>query len=261
MKNKRSKPIILALLVIFQIFCYQKENLARPDFEDNQVFICGLNSDSLTSDNLGEILPGKTGNRQLDTAIQNDVLELQKVFGVTAKLFLIQEVRGPNALAVRVPLPQILDKFRVPFQATPDGMVFFGTDLIRSQYNFISKRGYAIPSIISHEYAHILQYKLRFPFTGKWQELHADFLAGWYTAHRSRFMPQNIRESMTTFFDNGDNEVNSPQHHGSSLEREEAFLAGVKLNQQNGFMTGTDVYYQGIKYIQLKGAGSSFKDH
>ncbi|MGI9036151.1 MAG: hypothetical protein ACR2GD_08945 [Pyrinomonadaceae bacterium] len=254
MNIKQIKPLIFGLLIFFQILCFQKTNLARPDLQDNQVFICGLNSASLTSGNLGVILPGKTGNRQLDTAIQLDVLELQKVFGVSARMFLLQEVHGPNALAVRKPLPEVLEKFHIPFQNTSDGMVFFGLNLINSQYDFISKRGYAIPSIMGHEYAHILQYKLHFPFAGKWQELHADFLAGWYTAHRSRFMPQNIRESMATFFDNGDNDEDSPQHHGSSQEREEAFLAGARLNLQNGLLSGRDAYYQGLLYVQSKGA-------
>ena len=251
MNRKRIGLYIIGILLLFQVSSL-RENLARPVLESNEIFICGLNSDSLTSESLGEILPGRTGNRQLDAAIQNDVVELQKVFGVSARMFLLQEVSGPNALAVRSPVPQVLEKFQIPPQATSDGMVFFGTGLIKSQYNFISKRGYAIPSIMSHEYAHILQYKLNFSLKGKWQELHADFLAGWYTAHRARYMPQNIRESMTTFFDNGDDNFNSPYHHGSSQEREEAFLAGARLNIQNGYMSGREAYNQGLSYLKSK---------
>lgn len=253
MNKKRIRLYVVGLLLCFQFLCPPAKS-AQPVFEDSEIFICGLNAGSLASGNLGEILPGKTGNRQLDMAIQSDVLELQKVFGVSARMFLLREADGPNALAVRSPLPEVLEKFHVPPQVTSDGMVFFGTDLIKSQYNFISKRGYAIPSIMSHEYAHILQYKLGFPYHGKWQELHADFLAGWYTAHRSRYVPQNIRESMTTFFDNGDNDLDSPQHHGSSQEREEAFLAGARLNLQNGVMSGREAYNQGLLYLQSKGA-------
>ncbi|MGI8495682.1 MAG: hypothetical protein ACR2L1_10290, partial [Pyrinomonadaceae bacterium] len=145
-------------------------------------------------------------------------------------------------------------KFRVSPQSTSDGMIFFGIDLIRSQYNFFSKRGYAIPSIMSHEYAHLLQFKLNFPFRGRWQELHADFMAGWYTARRSRYAPQNVRESMTTFFDNGDYDFNSSQHHGSPEEREEAFMAGARLNFQYANMTGRDAYFRGLQFIRFKGA-------
>ncbi|MGI8469864.1 MAG: hypothetical protein ACR2N3_15595 [Pyrinomonadaceae bacterium] len=252
MYKKQIRLYVVGLLLFFQVL-FPQEKSAHPVLQNDETFICGLNSDSLTSGNLGEILPGKTGNRQLDVAIQSDVLELQKTFGVSARMFLLREVNGPNALAVRSPLPQVLEKFHIPFQNTADGMVFFGIDLLKVQYA-TSKRGYAIPSIMSHEYAHILQYKLNFPFRGKWQELHADFLAGWYTAHRARFMPQNMGESMTTFFDNGDTDFNSSQHHGSPQEREEAFLAGAKLNLQNGYVSGREAYNQGILYLKSQGA-------
>ena len=252
MDKKQIRLCVVEVLLFFQIF-YPLKNSARPVLENDETFICGLNSDSLTSENLGEILPNKTGNRQLDAGIQSDVLELQKVFGVSARTFLLREATGPNALAVRAPLPQVLEKFRIPFQNTSDGMVFFGIELLKTQYA-ASRKGYAVPSIMSHEYAHILQYKLNFPLRGKWQELHADFLAGWYTAHRARFMPQNMLESMATFFNNGDNNFNSPQHHGSSQEREDAFLAGAKLNSQNSYMSGREAYYQGISYLKSKGA-------
>jgi hypothetical protein len=243
----------LALVVFFQILCVGVSS-ALPALQGGEIFGCGLNAGASSFSELGAVQPGGTGNNSLDAGIQIDILELQKVFGVSAKMFLLQEANGPNAFALSQPVPQVLGQFRIPAQASPDGMVFFGLGLMKSEYGSEFGTGYAIPSIIGHEYAHILQYKLGFPLRGKWQELHADYLAGWYTAHRSRYVPQNIAESMLSFFKKGDLDFNSPGHHGTPQERQEAFVAGLNLNLRNNVSSGRAAYDQGIVYLQQRGA-------
>lgn len=244
---------MIALALLCQLLCPGVAS-ALPAVQGNEIFGCGLNAGASSFGELGEVQPGGTGSNSLDAGIQIDILELQKVFGVAAKMFLLQETNGANAFALNRPVPQVLQQFQMPAQASPDGMVFFGLKLMRAEYSSEFGTGYAIPSIIGHEYAHVLQYKLGFPLRGKWQELHADYLAGWYTAHRSRYVPQNIAESMLSFFKKGDYDFNSQGHHGTPQERQEAFVAGVNLNLRSNVSSGRVAYEQGIKYLQQRGA-------
>jgi hypothetical protein len=79
-------------------------------------------------------------------------------------------------------------------------------------------------------------------------------MAGWYTAHRSRFVPQNIVESMLSFYKRGDYGFNNLNHHGTPLERQQAFAAGVNLNLRNNVRLGRSAYDQGIEYLRQNGA-------
>ena len=226
---------------------------ARVIPQGSGIFGCALNAGVSSFDELGTVHPGGTGNPTLDVAIQTDILELQKLYGVGAKMFLLTEANGPNAFALSRPVPEVLQRFQLPAQATPDGMVFLGVNLMTNEYRTKFGTGYAIPSIIAHEYAHILQYKLGFPSRGKWQELHADYLAGWYTGHRLRFVPQNLAESIEAFFDIGDYDFNNPSHHGTPQERRNTFLAGLTLNLQSQVSSSQVAYNEGIKYLRQQG--------
>jgi hypothetical protein len=220
---------------------------------------CALNAQSASIDEVGELLPGGTGNPSLDQGIQNDIIEIQRLFGVAAKMFLIRESGGPNAFALSTQHPaegEILRHYNLPPQAAPDGVVVFGVDLMTSEYNDSGfHTGYGIPSIIGHEYGHIMQFKNRFPLHGKWIELHADYMAGWFTAHRARHDPQqNVRESENSFFNKGDYAFNDPSHHGTPAERLAAFMAGLNLNLQSNVSDGRRAYDQGILYLRSQGA-------
>jgi hypothetical protein len=253
------KKILLACLLLascFSAFGFipdhklkNESRLSSPSVRED-IFGCSLNAEILSTGGIGTLLPGGTGNRSLDSSIQTDVQELQRVFRVSAKMFLLQEANNPNAFALSKPLPEVLASFRILPQSTPDGMVILGLNLMQSEYKSQFGTGHSIPSIIAHEYAHILQYKVGFPFTGKWRELHADYLAGWYTAHRSRFVPQNMVESMLAFFKRGDYEYNNLNHHGTPLERQRAFSAGMNLNLKNNVRSGRVAYEQGIQYLR-----------
>jgi hypothetical protein len=181
--------------------------------------------------------------KNVQEAVRADCAELRKQFGVRAPLYFIEEEIAPNAVAIDYPL----DK------RYPDGTVLYGKKLLEREY---SKGRFGIPTTIAHEFAHIMQYKRKFPaMTTKWQELHADFLAGWFTAHRSRFWPDNAdpRVSAKSVYDSGDYQFNNPQHHGTREERFRAFREGYRLNEQD-IADAAYVYTKGLQYIQSQGA-------
>lgn len=246
------KHRLLFILLLLNISVFgQTIQYPNSEVTENKVFGCSLVSEE-SIDFLDRMIPEGTGSRPLDLSIQTDVVELQKVFGVSAKMFLFQEVNNPNAFALNEPLPQIMKQFRVPFNTSPDGMVFLGINLMQSEYRSGVGTGYSIPSIIAHEYAHILQYKLNSKLEGKWRELQADYLAGWYTAHRSRYVSQNIDESILSFFNKGDYDFNTPQHHGLPLERQQAFIEGLNLNFRGNVKFGRIAYTKSLVYLEQR---------
>lgn len=219
---------------------------------------CALDARSASIGDLGQVLPGGTGYPQLDQGIQMDILEIQNRFGVSAKMFLMKESGGPNAFALSTrhnARTEILQQFGIPGAASPDGVVVFGVDLMTSEFRSAFGSGYGIPAIIGHEYAHIMQFKNAIPLRGKWIELHADYMAGWFTAHRGRFdRIQNSQESAISFFNKGDYAFNSETHHGTPAERVGAFMAGFQLNMQQNQPDARAAYASGINYLRDQGA-------
>jgi hypothetical protein len=216
---------------------------------------CALTARSAAIGDLGQLLPGGTGYPVLDLGMQTDILELQRHFGVSAKMFLMRESGGPNAFALspqHSAAPQILGQYRLMPQASPDGVVLLGMNLMTAEFNSAQRTGYGVPSIIGHEYAHVMQFKNGFPAGGKWMELHADYLAGWFTAHRAVHLPHDVNESANSFFSKGDYEFNNASHHGTPTERLGAFMAGFNVYKSN-VTDARSAYQQGIAYLRSRG--------
>jgi hypothetical protein len=244
--------LILALLQSTS-FTVKAGNLAHSHSGSYQ---CGRHDSPDAFEDEGEVLPIQTANPQLQANMRADATELRRLFGVTAGVMFLNEAGGPNAYAVmqsQIPA-RVLEQFRLTPSVDADGMVFMGVKLLEKERNSGMRTGYSIPSIMAHEFDHILQYKLGFPFSGKWLELHADFMAGWYTAHRVRFAPQNIDESMLSFYSNGDYDFNNPDHHGTPEERLAAFRAGMCVNFCQNVSNARLAYSLGINYLSTLNA-------
>jgi hypothetical protein len=121
----------------------------------------------------------------------------------------------------------------------PHGTVLFGKNLF---YDLLVKfknklaGEVALMAIAAHEWAHILQFqKNAGHFTWKYPELHADFMSGWYMAHRwqQQFGMIDLRPALSQMWDMGDEQFRSPQHHGTKPERFNAFFQGAQLGSQN----------------------------
>lgn len=180
----------------------------------------------------------------LDNALRTDCVEIRKKFQVDAPVFFVMESVSPNACAVR--------ECVVP--GTQDGTIFFGQQLLLSEFQ--SNQGHGVPAILAHEFAHVMQSKRGFNDAGMtmYRELHADFMAGWFIAHRARFLPQVPMAAWMSVFSKGDFAFNTPQHHGTPQQRGACFSAGFNLNISGNVSDAGVAFGQGIAFLKSQGA-------
>lgn len=196
----------------------------------------------------GGTLPGTplAGNLNLpiDQALLETGEELSRLLGVYPAIFYLQESGDANAFATQHRFPQLLAAEGRPYTDGPDGTVLIGLKLIRSEWQATFGTGLSIPAIEAHEFAHIAQFKYGFPYQGKWRELHADFIAGWYTGHQCRIKICSPNQARANFFYKGGGD------HGTSSERQAAFDAGYSLNVIGNVASGRLAYERGVQYIR-----------
>jgi hypothetical protein len=140
------------------------------------------------------------------------------------------------------------------------GTVAFGVGLIQELKKKFSGRSqtlgvHAMGGVYGHEYGHIAQFSAGIVVGGAKQELHADFLAGWYTAIRNiqqAGIGVNFPEIAQQMFDIGDFAFTDRNHHGTPDQRVRAYVAGVHLtNQTMGRATIQDALAMGARYVGL----------
>lgn len=197
----------------------------------------------------GQTLGMSTGIPILDQGLNRELLYLKPYFSVNPGVFTYQE---NNAFATTE---------RLQNHQYPDGTVVLGTKLISELFgkfantSHISMGDHALVGVLAHEFGHIAYFKSGRPMpNGKKPELHADFLAGWYTGIRATQLPGqvNLQETSKQMFDIGDFDFNSPSHHGTPQERVAAYLSGVKLSIENGAQVNfQSAFHIGGKFVGL----------
>ena len=137
----------------------------------------------------------RTGWDALDLSLLHDITELNRQFGVFVPVYFeaTDDPRDKNAYFTNQKFPELLRADGGDLNMAITGSVFITSSLLKDEFN---SGGYSVPAILGHEFAHAMQYQNNFPFSGKWQELHADYLAGWFTGHRQRFLPQDASQAM-----------------------------------------------------------------
>jgi len=192
-----------------------------------------------------------TGNRAVDNAIVIDLTELNKQFGVFVPVY-FENSDVKNAYFTNQKFPELILEDTGKLDENYTGSVFIAAGLWNDES--VKNQGFALPAIISHEFAHAMQYSRRFPYSGKWLELHADYMAGWFTGHRGRFTFQDDLKILQSFFEKGDYNFFSKQHHGTPHERANAFYQGYILNRQFNVAFGSHAYEYGLQYLAALGA-------
>jgi hypothetical protein len=197
-------------------------------------------------DQLGTPRLDGTGDARLDSTIDADSAALRTLFGVNAPALVIEEKGGPNALATPETYPDLLRAAGLTPEAYPDGTVFLGLKLVRNELH--AGRRDAIPAILGHEFGHVLQNVRHCPLPrGKWRELFADFLSGFFTARRREARRQDAFQAFATFADKGDFGYTDEDHHGTPQERGAAFLAGYRCGGN-----ADAAYTSGLAYFQVR---------
>jgi hypothetical protein len=106
-----------------------------------------------------------------------------------------------------------------------------------------------IIAILAHEFGHAAQSKNHFPdLAGKWAELHADYLAGFYIGQRGLIEKSLLTSFASEFYSRGDTDFYDSNHHGTHQERACAFLEGYKMAIDYKF-NFIQAYNAGVDYL------------
>ncbi|HKQ07330.1 MAG TPA: hypothetical protein VJ464_19550 [Blastocatellia bacterium] len=200
----------------------------------------------------------QTGEKVLDEAITEDIDNLDRLFGVQVPVYFWNE-KWTRAQF----FPYKFRPLMIADNSDPDmditGSVFVSIGLIEDEFRQAKGRTIALPAILGHEFAHAMQKSNSFPYPGKWKELHADFMAGWYIAYRERLRldVKDLMPLLKSFYRKGDESDNGffqVDPHGNSVERIMAVAAGFGYGFAKDEATGLDAYRAGIKYVKFFGA-------
>lgn len=183
----------------------------------------------------GTQLLQSSGVPGIDAAFAREVNAFMiPMYGLSPYCCFFNDGDSPNAFAT----PQQL-------AGRGQGTVAFGVGLMNVLFtkfrgtSWASMGDHAAVAVFAHEFGHIAQFAFNFPrVAGKAPELHADFMAGWYTGTRAVQLygrqVVNFGEITREMFDIGDNDFTSPSHHGTPQERVTAYSAGARFAVQNG---------------------------
>lgn len=225
---------LLAPLVLFQLlFCVVLPKKAHACGQGAYApQVCQVSS--FTNANGGPAaLYTTTGNPAVDQWLGVEINFAQNQFGVRPAFFVFDDRHSPNAYATN----------RVYHPAFRDGAVAFGLQLLSNE--IYSTNSYcSSAAIVAHEYAHILQFKYGTPLRGKYVELQADFLAGWYIQRRGWLTWTNAAAALHTFYQRGRYGYASDSH-GTPEERARAFAGGW----QNGALPLPQAWVVSMQYV------------
>jgi hypothetical protein len=189
---------------------------------------CTLNATDGVDD-VGEIDQSGSGDDLIDLSIDAFSSDLSWLFGVSITVYWVRESGAPNAYFHPSDFPKLrrYARFGEAAHDADDGTVFLGTKLMRSEL----KEGhrYALAAIVGHEFGHAMQAKKQCSLSGKWRELHADYMGGYYIGARHHELNnQAPKQAYISLSEKGDYNFNEVGHHGTPEERGSAFEAGYR---------------------------------
>lgn len=192
-----------------------------------------------------------SGVRELDNMLVEDITALDYNFGVNVPIYFLDDGKD-NAFFTPTKFPDLIRADGGDPYGNVTGSVFLGVTLLVNEFK---KNGSAmtLPAIVGHEVAHAKQYSNRFPYRGKWRELHADLMAGWFVALRGEHRPQDVGQAAFALYNRGDFDFFSEDHHGTPDERGTAFVTGYLLYREKR-LSAAQAYSVGIEIMKQAGA-------
>jgi hypothetical protein len=189
--------------------------------------------------------PGGAGDLRLlrssgDAALDADLTAaLERLsgwfgFGAVPRFYFLDDTGSPNAFSSP-------DRYGAdedfPPERTAFGTVLFGVNLIENEIRETAQGQGLLPltGILAHELGHTLQAQRGNGVPSVFNELQADFLAGWAIRGLKRTVAPRIDEAkaFSSIYNKGDYAFNIQQHHGTKTERLAAFLAGFRIKDPN----------------------------
>ncbi len=181
-----------------------------------------------------------TGVAKFDEYLNTEKKYLESIFAVKVKMRILDDSGSPNAYATK----------ESDNPLSFDGSVYLGVNLIANEIK--TENGLAsVNGIMAHEFAHILQEKLKCTLEGARRELHADFLAGYYMGRRGTYTSAEISAFGLSIYSKGDADIWSEAHHGTPEQRLSALLAGYRTAALTE--SPSDAYYAGIAVLDEDG--------
>ncbi|MEN9610925.1 MAG: hypothetical protein RLZZ628_1739 [Bacteroidota bacterium] len=183
---------------------------------------------------LGE-LKKTTGSIALDKWLNGIIRDVQQEFYTFPAFYIYDDGLNVNAYA------DWTDKGR--------GKVAFGRNLLMTHYDPDDKKsGWTIALILAHEYAHILQFQSHCTLNGKYRELQADFMAGFFLARQGKLSSEDVKLLLKTFYKFGDRRFWDKSHHGTPEERSFMALEGFNCGKKEP--SYINAYQSGILCVE-----------
>jgi hypothetical protein len=192
----------------------------------------------------------KTSNPSLNAAVEDDITQLDRLFGVRVSVYFpndgLQDARFTPETNDELILRDDGDR-----RVQRTGTVLISLGFLEKEYWETNCSMMSLPAVLAHEFAHAMQHANSFPYgKGVRRELHADFMAGWYVAHRSRCRPQDPLAAFASFYRKGTNlGFFDPNHHGTSQDRATMMAAGYAYNIQTNDGSAFDAYNFGLRIV------------
>jgi hypothetical protein len=187
----------------------------------------------------------ESGDRELDYALAQTLSKLTDTWNVLPGFAWFDDSAAPNAFATS---RRLLSR--------NDGTVLFGRRLLDRCLKAREHPDVVISAICAHEYGHIAQYKYGLTkrlaagqTTVKRNELHADFLAGYFAGVRKLERPGfPAAVYATTQYSFGDHRTDNVKHHGRPEERASAIVRGFETSFRER-RTAAEALQIGMQYV------------
>lgn len=191
-----------------------------------------------------EPIIGRSGDRDFDLALAQTLAKMSRALDVSPGFAFYDDFDGHNAYATT----------RVRLNGA-DGTVLFGKGFLRELRAGKESPEVAVAAVCAHEFGHILQFKLNLSArvrngatSVKRTELQADFFSGYFAGLRKKERPSYpAAVGALAQYNVGDNNVRSPQHHGTRDERGAAFVRGFEASYRENRQLG-DAIQVSINY-------------
>jgi hypothetical protein len=191
-----------------------------------------------------------TGDRRFDDLISDELEDIATTFHLNISVYVWTNVPDVNSCFTPNVYPELIKADGGDLGIQRDGSIFVTMPLLRET----GDDEVLITAQLVHEYAHGLQRINGFPYKNKWKELHADYMAGWYVAHRGWCQCDMVTKAGKSFHKLGEYNFNDPNHHGTPMEREDAFYAGFNFGRIYWLSSANDAYFGGIRHFRRQGA-------